>query len=448
MAYIRTHETTARRNGKPVKRHEVVWTEAATDANGLPIPGKKRSRQESYTVYADAQARQDALNAAKRTPGGTTALAEQKKAAMRTVRDYAAEWLTVQELKVTSGAMMPRTVVVYRDYVKNHVLKALGDRAIGTITRKDCQRYLADLHASGAARSTIRLAWQMLSRLLDYATHDGALAANPANAVDKRAQPKAPARRPHPMTAAQVAELAQAVGERDPLYELLVLFMCYTGLRKTEAQGLEVRDVTLTVGPKGVDGGTLHVERTKDRRKAPGADEPQWHTGPLKGRPEISDENSRRVDLPAWLARRLHDYLTDTHGDSGNPDAPLWPRRLRGGHHPKGSTPAARFDWSEPMDLDGLHKRVLSPALAAMDLDDVRTHDLRHTFAALQLGSGKHFMQVSEWLGHKHYTLTLNVYGKWMPADDEAGRNVLPDPTAQPAKSTKAQTVTPLRRMG
>ena len=33
--------------------------------------------------------------------------------------------------------------------------------------------------------------------------------------------------------------------------------------------------------------------------------------------------------------------------------------------------------------------------------------DLRHTFATLQLSAGVHFMQVSKWLGHSTFTLTL-----------------------------------------
>ena len=39
-----------------------------------------------------------------------------------------------------------------------------------------------------------------------------------------------------------------AVGERCPVYELLVLFMAYTGLRAAEVQGLEVRDLAPTTG--------------------------------------------------------------------------------------------------------------------------------------------------------------------------------------------------------
>lgn len=66
-------------------------------------------------------------------------------------------------------------------------------------------------------------------------------------------------------------------------------------------------------------------------------------------------------------------------------------------------------------------------------VEGVRLHDLRHTFAALQLSAGVHFMQVSQWLGHSTYTLTLDVYGDYIPEEDGGAVNNLPEPTA-PAK--------------
>ena len=57
-------------------------------------------------------------------------------------------------------------------------------------------------------------------------------------------------------------------------------------------------------------------------------------------------------------------------------------------------------------------------------------HDLRHTFATIQLSLGVHFMQVSKWLGHSTYTLTLDVYGDYIPEQDGGGANTLPEPPA------------------
>jgi hypothetical protein len=95
--------------------------------------------------------------------------------------------------------------------------------------------------------------------------------------------------------------------------------------------------------------------------------------------------------------------------------------------------PAVRFDYTARVDPDGRAKRVLRPALKAVGVEGVRLHDTSHTFAALQLSAGVHFMQVSKWLGHATYTLTLNTYGEWIPAEDVAVPNNLPEP--KPAKT-------------
>jgi integrase len=62
------------------------------------------------------------------------------------------------------------------------------------------------------------------------------------------------------------------------------------------------------------------------------------------------------------------------------------------------------------------------------------THDLRHTFATLQLSAGVHLMQVSKWLGHSTFTLTLAVYGGYIPAQDGGAFNTLREPPI-PAKA-------------
>jgi integrase len=60
----------------------------------------------------------------------------------------------------------------------------------------------------------------------------------------------------------------------------------------------------------------------------------------------------------------------------------------------------------------------------------VRLHDLRHTFATMQLSAGIHFMQVSKWLGHSTFTLTLDVYGDYIPETEGGAVNCLPEPPA------------------
>jgi integrase len=61
-------------------------------------------------------------------------------------------------------------------------------------------------------------------------------------------------------------------------------------------------------------------------------------------------------------------------------------------------------------------------------------------FATLQLSAGVHSMLVSKWLGHSSFTLTLDVYGDYIPEQDDGAVNPvnpLPEPTA-PSKPVKA----------
>ena len=39
-------------------------------------------------------------------------------------------------------------------------------------------------------------------------------------------------------------------------------------------------------------------------------------------------------------------------------------------------------------------------------------------------------MQVSKWLGHSTFTLTLDIYGDWIPDQDGGAANALPEPPA------------------
>jgi hypothetical protein len=139
----------------------------------------------------------------------------------------------------------------------------------------------------------------------------------------------------------------------------------------------------------------------------------------------------------------MDDYLKTEHERGDDPTAPLWPNRAMGGSRRPGCRAIAALDYTEPVDPGAYYKNLFRPALEAVGLlasrpakadapatQGVRFHDLRHTFATLLLSDGRPFMLVSEWLGHSTYTLTLDVYGGWIPTDQEAAANSLPEPTA------------------
>jgi hypothetical protein len=56
-------------------------------------------------------------------------------------------------------------------------------------------------------------------------------------------------------------------------------------------------------------------------------------------------------------------------------------------------------------------------------------------------------MEVSKWLGHSTFTLTLDVYGDCIPEEDGGAANKLPEPpaSAKPAEAAVGNVV-PLRQ--
>ncbi|UJL28866.1 site-specific integrase [Mycolicibacterium vanbaalenii] len=469
MAYVRAHGTKQRRNGKVVKTYAVVWREAVRDEFGLPT-GATRARRETYPTRDAAEARRDELNAAKHTYAGTSALAEQRAKGEQPFGFYARAWLDAQAVRVASGKVKQRTVDEYERQLHTYVLGELGSLAVAAVTPAHLEKLLTGLvrkqsrqgDRKAVTPGTVKHIWDVVRRVLRYAVQHGALDANPADRVDfsaSRATGDHAEFEHHPLTAAEVGALSAAVAGYPPagydgpalpaypVYGLLVEFLAYTGLRAAEAAGLEVGDLLFGPGPTCA----VRVARTKDRKNG------VWVVGTPK-----SKRSRRTMPLPPWLARRMADYLAEVHPRANEPTAPLWPSRKNGGgYRAAGERYAVPLDWSQPLALGTFYDTILKPALEAVGLPasrpatkdapavrGVRLHDLRHTFAVLQLSAGTHFMQVSKWLGHSTYTLTLDVYGDYIPEQDGGAANNLPEPPAPVRPCEAAGNVVPLRREG
>lgn len=465
MAYLRVNDTNQRHNGKPVKRYAVIWREPVRDDFGLPVPenpnhpdGPKRmrNRSERYPTREAAQARVDELNVAKHTTG-TSALADAKKAGELPFGYYARGWLDQQVVKVSQGKLKARTADEYGRLLRGYVLTALGPLAVAAVTPSHVEQLLAALVRQASRQGnrkpltpgTVKHIWDVTRRVFKYAVQHKAIPANPCDAVDfsaTRATGDKSGFEHRPLTAQEVGRLSAAIAGKlpglpaYPVYALMVEFMAYTGLRAAEVAGLEVGDLAFAPEQKCM----VKVARTKDRKGR------QWVTGIPK-----SKKSRRTVPLPDWLAERMADYLADTHPHAADPAAPLWPSRKNGGgYRAKGQRYAVPLDWSEPVAIGTFYDTIIKPALEAVGLPasrpavpatatalavpatrGVRLHDLRHTFAVLQLSAGVHFMQVSKWLGHSTFTLTLDVYGDYIPEEDGGAFNALPEPPAfeQPA---------------
>jgi len=494
MPYVKKIETKRTKDGKPQPSYQVRWQEPERDAMGRGIPcnperpdGQKQQvhYKETYASREAAQERCDELNAARHFASAQSA-SEMRKAGDEPFGYYASAWLDSMEVRVHRGALKSGTLDEYRRLLTCYVLDQFGSKAVASITPRHCEQFLSGLMQRGIAPKTTKHAWSAFGRVMKYAMTHGGISSNPAERVDfggGHAVGDHEKFEHHPLTAEQVGKVAAVVGERYPAYALLTLFLAYSGLRSAECSGLEVSDLTFKTAPSAATtaspstsaatglaspsaGTTAHagtgsvrcsvnVRRTKTRRAG------TWETSTPK-----SKRSRRTVPLPPWLAERMRAYIEE-HPRADEPTAPLWPSRGRGGRRVKGEQAVAPMVWGEPVALGTFYETILMPAYEAVGLPvshpaqparpateteparpatpavrGVRLHDLRATFATMQLMSGVHFMQVSRWLGHGTFTLTLDTYGDWIPEEDGGAGNQLPEPTA-PAPIDSASAATP-----
>ncbi|HEY5024870.1 MAG TPA: site-specific integrase [Acidimicrobiales bacterium] len=193
--------------------------------------------------------------------------------------------------------------------------------------------------------------------------------------------PRQMPRRVEPLTAEQVALLADGIEDR---YRPLVILGAGAGLRIGEALGLTRGKIDFLRRSLSVTQQAVTVKRvtTLSAPKTPAS----MRTVPLG--------DAVLADLAAWFERnpRAPDELlvTDVTG------API---------------PQNRFSqtWARTV------KRVGLPA-------GTRHHDLRHTFASALISAGCSVKAVQMALGHDSATTTLNLYAHLWPSDADRTR--------------------------
>ncbi|MFG2523161.1 tyrosine-type recombinase/integrase [Streptomyces sp. NPDC048527] len=192
---------------------------------------------------------------------------------------YAAKWVEERELAV-------RTVDLYQDLLRLHILPALGTYDLDEVTAPRVREWRTERLRATGARTTTAKAYRLLKAIMETAVDDDLISRNPCRI--KGAGKESAAER-QVATVAQVDALADAIGAR---WRLMVYLGAYGPLRPEELAGLRRRDVdpdALVVRVR-----VAEPERTNGRR-APG--------------PTKSDAGARVVVLPAFLRREVQWHL-------------------------------------------------------------------------------------------------------------------------------------------
>jgi integrase len=245
--------------------------------------------------------------------------------------------------------------------VARHIVPALGDRPVGSLTPADVQATVNRWAAARAPR-TVRREYAVLRAILNYALRLDMLGRSPCRGINL---PEVKPLRRRIVTAAEVAKLADGlggVGQLGPMVYVAVV----EGMRWGEVAGLRVGHVDFVAR-------TLAVRETivRGRRGAIGVGEPKSAAG------------HRILAAPVALMRMLHEHIEAKGLDPSDREALLF------------TSPGGAFlPYSNWVRVPGIRRR--SP-LASVAWSRMRARRVSGTRALAFMTSGEP-MQPGWWL--------------------------------------------------
>jgi len=267
-----------------------------------------------------------------------------------------------------------RTLESYQSTVEHHFIPALGHILLRQLTPQAIQAYYGQACEKLSAKSVL-YHHRILKESLKYAVRQGYLGRNPCDLVDP------PKPRPKPMRTLTPEELKTLLetASGNQFYPVIYTAVS-TGLRQAELLGLRWRDIDLDLQ-------SISVCRTLYKRR-----------GVCEFKEPKTSHSKRLVSMTAKLANYLNEYKAER--ESLN----LHLGRL------------LNLDDLVFANVEGkpIDPSVLSHAFKRIarkvGLENVRFHDLRHTFASLMLLRGAKPKVISEALGHSSVAFTMDVY--------------------------------------
>ena len=284
-------------------------------------------------------------------------------------------WLNSKQAMITASTHANFVLIA-----ENHLIPQFGRRKIGTITESDIQGYIMYLYnegrldnSGGLTVKTIRDVILVLRLALTYAYKEKAI---PLLNWEMIEYPKElGVKRVVSLSKEEEQNLIQCIYLNLNRKTAGILVALMTGLRIGELCGLQMKDICLSNNTISVN---KTVQRIFDKRKGT----TYIHIGPPK-----TKTSARTIPIPSLLGNIIKKFLTD------NPNHYF----LTGKSKP-----------TEPRT----YRQFFARFIKRHRLTKVKFHEIRHTFAVRAIEIPEFDIKsLSEILGHKNVSFTLNVYG-------------------------------------
>ncbi len=318
---------------------------------------------------------------------------EAEKARAQAVTQAVNGWLTLPSRETvadlfrnyfsTSGAnrVRPITLQSYKSMIEKHLIARIGAKPVSSLSPDDINLVMADMLKKGKSVTTVRYLLRIIHRVLEDAVRKGKLSRNAADLADPPMARKAESK---VWDEVELDRFLTAAADSE-YYEFFST-AALTGARRGEVLGLTWHDVDLDATlPK------LYIRRTAYK-----LDNGQWRFE------EPKTKRSRRiVALPISLSlllkrlREQREASAEWYGREFSRDTLVFIRQ-------DGILPDPRY-------LSKVFRRIVDKA----NLERIRLHDLRHTYATLQRKAKQPIETISKVLGHASALVTLQIYDHW-----------------------------------
>jgi integrase len=303
-----------------------------------------------------------------------------------TVSEFFAGW--IQKVEQTTK---PRTAETYANNFRLHVLPEFGEMKVKSLHRTRLKSWSVDLLKAGYEKGTVRLIIAGLRAMLNEAAEEGIIAINPALKLGRTLKVEGrEAKKGRKETKAFTREqLSRFLANANPRWRTYFLFLARTGLRLGESLAIEIADVLF-------DEGVLVVSKaySRDSLETP------------------KDGETREVDLSNQLADALKTMIAERRQLYFALGKPM----------PELLFPTENGGVMNPAHIARAIGRTLKKANLPAHFS---AHSFRHTFASQLIQMGESPAYVQRQLGHSSIKMTVDIYGKWLPAGNKNAVNRL-----------------------
>ncbi len=291
----------------------------------------------------------------------------------REIQNYTIEEWFEKYLSEYCSSIKDSTFASYKQAVNNHIVRILRDIQLKHINSEVIQFFIltlskGDEDSEPLSPKSVKNVYGVLHKGLLIAYKLRYMSSNIEDMVVNL--PKVTPTRILPLTNDEISSLLSYInGSR---YQLIIKTAIFSGMRESELLGLRWSDIDF-------NSGTIHISQQLVRDKI-------THEFRLTS---LKNDKPRSIKPASFLMRDLEVSFTGNRNDFvfTNPDT---------GNH---------------MTHNSVYRYLKKAASRSFGRDNVRFHDLRHTYAVLSLQAGDDYKTLQENMGHFSAAFTLDRYG-------------------------------------